>query len=126
MLKDFDAVAIIAVSDIDRARGFYADVLGLGSPREGPGGTLDFKAGGTRLLVYPSDFAGTNKANAVVFGVEGIEAIVADLEARGASFATYPEMGMTMNGVIHEQDGASLVWVKDPDGNLLHLVQGMD
>ncbi|KQS53729.1 glyoxalase [Brevundimonas sp. Leaf363] len=125
MLKDFDAVAIIAVSDTERARVFYTDVLGLDAPEDGPGGSLAFKTGGVTLLVYPSEFAGTNKANAVVFGVEGIEAIVAALQAKGAAFATYPAMGMTMDGPIHVSGEVKLVWVKDPDGNLIHLNQGM-
>lgn len=125
MLKDFNAVAIIAVSDTDRARAFYTDVLGLDAPEDGPGGTMAFKTGGVMLLVYPSEFAGTNKANAVVFGVEGIDDIVADLQTKGAEFATYPEMGMTMDGPIHVDGEVKLVWVKDPDGNLIHLNQGM-
>ena len=125
MLKDFDALAILAVSDTDRARAFYTDVLGLDEPEDGPGGTMAFRTGGATLLVYPSEFAGTNKANAVVFGVEGIEAIVADLQSRGARFATYPEMGMTMDGPIHVEGRMKLVWVKDPDGNLIHLNEGV-
>ena len=81
------------------------------------------RTGGTRLVVYRSDAAGTNRANAVVWDAEGdIEAIVADLAAKGVVFEHYPEIG-AFNGNIHHVDGMKLVWFKDPDGNILHVNQ---
>ena len=68
MLKDHDSAAIVAVTDIARAKDFYANTLGL-ELVEGDGDVLQFQTGGTALVVYKSDFAGTNKANAVVWGV---------------------------------------------------------
>jgi catechol 2,3-dioxygenase-like lactoylglutathione lyase family enzyme len=122
MLKDHDSSAIIAVSDLARARAFYGDVLGLELADEGSEeGVLVYRTGATRLVVYQSEYAGTNRANAVVWGVgDDIDAIVAALEANGADFAHYPNIGR-LSGNVHEAGGAKLVWVKDPDGNLLHL-----
>ena len=87
-----------------------------------------------------SEFAGTNRANAVVWGVGGdIDSIVAALEAKGADFQHYPDIGRLEGNVHRAGDGAvarqaepagpasattkdaKLVWIKDPDGNLLHL-----
>jgi catechol 2,3-dioxygenase-like lactoylglutathione lyase family enzyme len=65
MLKNHDATAIVAVSDLDRARAFYSDVLGLELAAEAPAGMpLVYRTGATRLVVYPSAYAGTNRANA--------------------------------------------------------------
>jgi catechol 2,3-dioxygenase-like lactoylglutathione lyase family enzyme len=122
MLKDHDSSAILAVADLDRARGFYADVLGLELAEEGKEeGVLIYRTGATRLIVYRSEFAGTNRANAVVWGVgDKLDAIVAALEAKGATFEHYPEIGR-LEGNVHHAGGAKLVWLKDPDGNILHI-----
>lgn len=120
MLKDHSSAAIVAVSDLDRARRFYRDTLGLELEGEFMGHVLTFATGATKLTVYRSDMAGTNKANAVVWGVgDDIEAIVADLKAKGVTFEHYPEM--ERDGDIHVSGEMKTVWFKDPDGNILHL-----
>ena len=87
MLKNHDSSAILAVSDLARARAFYGDTLGLQLADEGVEGVLVYKTGATKLVVYHSDYAGTNRANAVVWGVgDDIDLIVAALEAKGAAF----------------------------------------
>ena len=119
MLKHQDSAAIIAVTDLARAKTFYGTTLGLDLVR-GDDNVLQFKTGSTNLVVYKSDFAGTNKANAVVWGVgDEIEAIVADLAARGVGFEHYP--GMDYKDGIHSGGSYKMVWFKDPDGNILHL-----
>ena len=122
MLKDYDSSAIVAVGDLDRARAFYSDVLGLELAEEGgEEGVLVYRTGATRLIVYRSDFAGTNRANAVVWGVgDSLDAIVEALEAKGAAFEHYPGIGR-LEGNVHHAGGARLVWLKDPDGNILHI-----
>lgn len=121
MLKDIDSTAIVAVKDISRAKDFYQNKLGL-EPAQGDDNVLSFKTGKTTLVVYVSDYAGTNKANAVVWGVGAeIDAIVADLAAKGISFEHYPDMGMDYADGIHSANGFKAVWLKDPDGNILHL-----
>ncbi|WMT91201.1 VOC family protein [Pelagibacterium sp. H642] len=121
-LKDKASSAMVAVSDIDRAKAFYSDTLGLELEEDGMGGVLVYRTGSTHLLVYPSDFAGTNKANAVVWDCgEDIEAIVADLRGKGVRFEHYPEMGADYADGIHQTDNFRMAWFKDPDGNILHL-----
>jgi catechol 2,3-dioxygenase-like lactoylglutathione lyase family enzyme len=122
MLGDHDSSAIVAVSNLDRARAFYGGVLGLELDEEGPEeGVLVYRTGATRLVVYVSEYAGSNRANAVVWGVgSDIDAIVAALEAKGAAFEHYPDIGR-LEGNMHVEGRAKLVWLKDPDGNLLHL-----
>ena len=120
MLKDHASSAIIAVSDIDRARDFYHDTLGLELESEFMGQVLSFRTGSTKLVVYRSDMAGTNKANAVVWGVgDDLEAIVGDLASKGVSFEHYDDMGRS--GDIHVHGDMKTAWFKDPDGNILHI-----
>ncbi len=122
MLKDHDSSAIVAVADLERARDFYGNLLGLESSGEGEEeGVLVYRTGTTRLVVYQSDHAGTNRANAVVWGVgEDIDAIVAALEAKDVAFEHYPDIGR-LEGNMHRIGEAKLVWLRDPDGNILHL-----
>ena len=120
MLKDKSSSAIVAVSDIDRARRFYRDTLGLETEDESMADVMVFKTGETFLVVYRSEEAGSNRANAVVWGVGGeIETIVGDLKAKGVIFEHYD--GMELKGDIHVDGSMKMVWFKDPDGNILHL-----
>ncbi|MGE0503138.1 MAG: VOC family protein [Rhizobiaceae bacterium] len=121
MLKDKSSSAIVAVSDIERARSFYAGTLGLDIQDDSMGEVLVFRTGDTSLVVYRSDEAGGNKANAVVWDVGNeIDAIVADLEKKDVTFEHYGDIGR-LEGNIHVDGPMRLVWLKDPDGNILHL-----
>ena len=120
MLKDKSSSAIVAVSDTDRARRFYRDTLCLETADESMADVMVFKTGETFLVVYRSEEAGSNRANAVAWGVGGeIEAIVADLKSKGVTFEHYD--GMELKGDIHVDGSMKMVWFKDPDGNILHL-----
>ena len=122
MLGNHDSSAIVAVSDLEAARAFYGDTLDLPLSDEGEEeGVLVYRTGATKLVVYQSEFAGTNRANSVVWGVgEELDSIVATLEAKGATFEHYPDIGR-LEGNIHVVGDAKLAWLKDPDGNLLHI-----
>jgi extradiol dioxygenase family protein len=122
MLASHDSSAIVAVKDLDRARDFYEGVLGLKASEGGiDQDVLSFETGATRLIVYRSEEAGTNRANAVVWGVgEDMDAIVAALEAKQVAFEHYPKIGR-LDGNVHRIGDHKLVWLKDPDGNILHF-----
>lgn len=78
------------------------------------------------MTVYRSEFAGTNKANAVSFDMKGdLVGAVNALKSKGVTFEHDPDMGLTLNGDIRETGPMKLVWFKDPDGNILHLIEGM-
>ena len=121
MLKDKDSAAIVAVKDIAAARSFYVDTLGL-TPLQNSNDMLVLKTGATQLVVYVSDYAGTNKANAAVWGVgDEIEAITAALRDKGVRFEHYPDMPGDYRDGIHSNGDFKAAWLKDPDGNILHL-----
>jgi catechol 2,3-dioxygenase-like lactoylglutathione lyase family enzyme len=122
MLGDHDVAATLAVADMDAARSFYEGTLGLEPVME----VLDsvvYAAGKSRLFVYRSDFAGTNKATAATWAVgDELESIVQDLRTKGVAFEHYDLPGTTRDGDIHETDGMRGVWFKDPDSNIIGLV----
>jgi len=119
MLSDIDSSAILAVADIGRARKYYTTILGLELIKD-DGNVLQLRTGTTSLIVYVSEHAGTNQANAVVWGVgDQFDAIVADLQAKGVTFEHYDTI--ERRGDVHVAGDFKAVWFKDPDGNLLHL-----
>ena len=121
MLKDKSSSAIVAVREIGRAREFYEGTLGL-DVSEDMGDVLVLRTGDTSLVVYRSDEAGTNRANAVVWSVgDDIETIAADLARKGVTFEKYDMDGVTFESGIHRAGDFRMVWFKDPDGNILHL-----
>lgn len=125
MLKDKPSSAIVAVKDLDRARAFYGETLGLAETSASSDQVLIFQTGPTMLCVYVSEFAGTNQANAVVWGGgEDLEAITADLAGRGVAFEHYEMPGATFENGVHRIGDFRMVWLKDPDGNILHLNSG--
>jgi catechol 2,3-dioxygenase-like lactoylglutathione lyase family enzyme len=120
-LAEKSSSAILAVSDLDRARRFYHDALGL-EPVDENEQVLTFRTGDTTFMVYKSEFAGTNKANAIVWDAGGdFDSIAEGLKANGVVFEEYPEMGMEITGGVHKSDAFKAVWFKDPDGNILHF-----
>ncbi len=124
MLSDAQAAATLAVSDIDQGRKFYAETLGLAVTRESPGGIL-FEAGkGSFIFVYPSQFAGTNKATGASFNVDDFDGTIADLRSRGVSFMEYDFPGLkTEDGVAQTPEGPA-AWFTDPDGNIIGVTSG--
>lgn len=125
MLKARNSSAIVAVRDLDRATAFYGETLGLNLSPDSSGDVAVFQTGDTFLVVYVSKAAGTNQANAVVWGVgEEIESIAADLASKGVTFEQYDMEGATYENGVHRTGDFRMVWFKDPDGNILHLNSG--
>jgi catechol 2,3-dioxygenase-like lactoylglutathione lyase family enzyme len=122
MLGGKDAAATLAVSDLQRARDFYENTLGLAPVQEPPGGIL-YKSGNSVVLVYPSEYAGTNQATAASWAVgDDFDAIVRDLQSTGVTFEHYDLPDTTREGDVHVMGEFKAVWFKDPDGNILNLI----
>lgn len=122
MLKDANVMATIAVKKLDAARRFYEGQLGIEVVESGEQGVLTLRSGASTLLVYESQYAGTNQATAATWTVgKQIEGIVQELKARGVSFARYDLPDTTLQGDIHVSGKMKVAWCKDPDGNILCL-----
>ena len=122
MLGKSDATPMLAVKDLDRARTFYQDKLGLKQVDDFGEGFM-LKSGDTGITVYKSEFAGTNKATALTFEVDDIEDEVEALKEKGIFFEKYDLEGLTPKGDIYEGEGMKTAWLKDPDGNILSLIE---
>jgi catechol 2,3-dioxygenase-like lactoylglutathione lyase family enzyme len=125
MLAEKDAAANLAVKDLKAAKKFYEGTLGLKAVgREGEH-LIAYRSGVSTLLVYKSQYAGSNRATAVTWSVGGeLEQIVRALKAKGVAFEHYDLPGMTRKGEIHVAPGMKAAWFKDPDGNILSIVSG--
>jgi catechol 2,3-dioxygenase-like lactoylglutathione lyase family enzyme len=122
MLGDKDAAANIAVKNLERARKFYEDTLGLTQIGTEGQEVVIFKSGKTLINVYQSQYAGTNKATAVTWVVgQDVEGFVQQLKAKGVAFEHYDMPGVTQNGDVHVADDMKVAWFKDPDGNILNI-----
>jgi len=126
MLGKADATPMIAVTDLDRARKFYEDKLGLETDDEWSEG-FTLKSGDTLVNVYRSEFAGTNKATALTFEVDDAEKEVSELKDKGIFFEKYDLPGLEPRGDLYVGEGGfKTAWFKDPDGNILSLIEGED
>ncbi len=123
MLKDKDATPTIAVKDIERARQFYQDVVGLTPLPATEEGVVPFKSGSSSILVYKSEFAGTNRATAATWMVDDeLDDTVKTLKSKGVTFEHYDMPGVTRRGDVHLTGNSKAAWFKDPDGNIIALV----
>lgn len=123
MLADHRATATIAVKDLPKARKFYEDLLGFRPVHEEGGEAVTYRSGDQDLLVYRSEFAGTNRATAATWNVSpGLESLVQTLSQKGIAFEHYQLPHARLTGDVHVIDGMKAAWFKDPDGNILALV----
>jgi catechol 2,3-dioxygenase-like lactoylglutathione lyase family enzyme len=123
-LKDSPVGAVIAVSDMDRAKEFYERRLGLSDGEDQPDGGVRYSCGGgTEIHVYPSpENAGKSAATLAGWWVGDVEATVDELAANGVSFEQYGEPFNTdEKGIARFEGGYVGAWFKDPDGNILAL-----
>lgn len=122
MLSNIDAQPTLPVKSLSSARPFYEKILGLRPVGPNMPGVQCYLAGRTVLVVYESEFAGSNRATAVTWPVgKAFNGIVADLKGKGAALLRYEIPGMTMEGDVHVGHGLRLAWIRDPDGNIIHL-----
>ena len=102
MLGSKNAMATIAVKDLELAKKFYEATLGLKLLDSAQEGVLDFRSGNSQLVVYVSPFAATNQAASATWSVgEEFEAIVQALQAKGVRFEHYELPGLARQGDVH-------------------------
>ena len=123
MLGNKEAVATIAVKDLAVAKKFYEGTLGL-KPLDAQGDeAVTYKSGSSTVIVYRSQYAGTNKATAANWLVgNGDRKDRPGLQERGVRFEDYDLPGMTRKGHVHAAGDFKAAWFKDPDGNIIALM----
>jgi catechol 2,3-dioxygenase-like lactoylglutathione lyase family enzyme len=116
-------VPTIPVTDLDRAKAFYVDVLGLAAIDESPFSVRLRAGGGTQLSIFKR--GPVEREHTVAhFEVKDIEATVADLRSRGAVFEEYTEGPLLTTNGVAQLGPARGAWLRDPDGNVLGLREG--
>ncbi|MGH2817389.1 MAG: VOC family protein [Actinomycetota bacterium] len=104
------ALGMIPAKDYERAKSWYADKLGLKPVEEMEDQGAYYEVGDSTFLLYPSEFAGTNKANQIAFEVDDVDATVAELRSAGVEFM---ELDMpdvkTVDGVVTMEIGGRVL-----------------
>ena len=123
MLTTSKVTANVPVSDLDRARRFYADVLGLTPANENPGGLVYTTSGGTTFFLYQTEYAGQAGHTIAQWHVGSVDDEVRELKAKGLKFEHYDMPDAKLEGDVHVfGDEMKVAWCKDPDGNILAFV----
>lgn len=123
MLANRNAMATIAVKDLAAAKQFYEGTLGLTPQESAEEEVLAYQSGTAIVLVYVSQFAGTNQATSCTWSVgDEFDTIMKALKAKGVVFEQYDIPGMTLQGDAHVAGDFKGAWFKDPSGNILHIL----
>lgn len=116
-----EATCLLPVKDLDRARRFYEDALGLDPEGARPDGKFIYRCGGTRIALFPKPEGTMAQHTAVSFRVDDIGAAVAELGARGVQFANYDLPGLKTVDHVCVLGSEKAAWFEDPEGNILCL-----
>ncbi|KAB8190252.1 VOC family protein [Nonomuraea phyllanthi] len=121
MFQDTKAFSGFSVNDIEAARSFYGETLGLRVSEENGLLTLHV-AGGTDILVYPKEDHAPASFTILNFPVEDVEKAVDELTARGVRFERYDGMPADEKGIMRGW-GPTIAWFTDPAGNVLSVIE---
>jgi catechol 2,3-dioxygenase-like lactoylglutathione lyase family enzyme len=132
MLRDSRVATRLPAQDLDRARAFYAEKLGLEPVEERPGG-LRYECGGGRFTLFASAGAPSGEHTQMAWEVDDVEAVVAELRRRGVVFEDVDVPGFrTVDGIAEVEGnypsagtGERAAWFRDSEGNLLGVGQAV-
>jgi catechol 2,3-dioxygenase-like lactoylglutathione lyase family enzyme len=122
MFGDVKAFSGFAVDDVEKARAFYADTLGVRTTEEHGLLTLHLAGGARPTLIYPKPDFTPATYTILNFPVEDVEAAVDELTSRGVEFERYEGMGQDEKGIMRGQ-GPDIAWFTDPAGNILSVLK---
>lgn len=113
----------LPAADLERAKQWYAEKLGVTPDEEYPEGLI-YRTGGGRWDLYPSEFAGSNQATSATIIVDDIHQVVEELSGRGVVFERYdlPDLKTDADGVATVAN-TKMAWFTDSEGNILAVEQ---
>lgn len=124
MLAHARVCADVPTANLQRARHFYGETLGLNVARSEERRGMYYKAGGGTMLNLYERPQSAAEHTVATFLVENLDKVMSDLRKRGVSFEEYDEPDLkTENGVYSDDTGFKVAWFKDPDGNILGIEQ---
>ena len=121
MLEANKAFSSFSVNDLQKAKQFYGQTLGL-KVKESPEG-LELNAGQQSIFVYPKPNHEPATFTVLNFQVKDIDAAVDELKQKGVSFEHYDGEMKTDKKGIHREGGPTIAWFKDPAGNILSVLE---
>ena len=122
MFADTPAFSGFAVNDIDAARGFYGETLGM-RVGDGPMGVLSLElAGGATVMIYPKPDFTPATYTMLNFQVEDVDATVDELTSRGVEMERYDGFDQDEKGIMRD-NGPTIAWFTDPAGNILAVIE---
>lgn len=126
MLKDSHAFSSFSTDDVEAAKRFYGETLGLDAAIDDKMGILQVKlAGGGQTMIYPKDDHVPATFTVLNFPVDDIERVVDELGKKGVTFEQYDKdmIKTDEKGIAGEAGkGPRIAWFKDPAGNTLSVV----
>ena len=122
MLANARIHTTIPASNLERAKAFYADKLGLTPATETPAGAF-YAIGGSRFFLFPSSGVASGTHTQLGFAVDDIAATVSEFKGRGLQFEEYDFPGFDKATSISSAGGVQSAWFKDTEGNLLGIVE---
>ena len=123
MLAKSNAFSGFAVDDLEKARDFYGETLGLDVKVIDEPGLLNIRLAGDRdILIYPKGDFEPATYTILNFPVDDVEAAVDDLASRGVAFERYDGMEQDEKGIARGP-GPEIAWFKDPAGNILAVLE---
>ena len=121
MLETNKVFSSFSVNDLEKAKQFYAQTLGL-KVKESPEG-LELHPGQQSVFIYPKPNHEPATFTVLNFQVKNIDAVVDDLKQKGVNFEHYEGEIKTDAKGIHRDNGPTIAWFKDPAGNILSVVE---
>ncbi len=122
MLSNSPVSATLGTKNMDNAKKFYTETLGLSQGEALPGGVM-FKCGGeTNIFVYEAAGAGSSQTTSAAWMVDDFDSVLNDLRSKGVKFEDYDMPGLKTENGVAVQEGMKAAWFKDPDGNILNIV----
>jgi catechol 2,3-dioxygenase-like lactoylglutathione lyase family enzyme len=122
MLASSKLQTIVLSSRLPKAEKFYGDVLGLKLKGKSHG-ALVYDVGGADLRVSPVPSTQPSPHTVLGFAVADLSAVMSALSMRGVEWERFANFPQDAAGVLITPDGARVAWFRDPDGNLLSIVQ---
>jgi catechol 2,3-dioxygenase-like lactoylglutathione lyase family enzyme len=125
-LNQYNVIGFVTIVDVERAKSFYQDTLGLRLVSEEPPFALVFDANGIMLRLGMGKALPPASGTVLGWQVPDIESAVHDLEFAGVQFERYEFLKQDASGIWTSPTGARVAWFKDPDGNTLSVSEHPD
>lgn len=122
MLGQSRLQTIVLTARVAESERFYTDVLGL-QRRRRSNGNLIYDVGGSDLTLGRVLSTQPSEHTVVGFAVADLDMVITELSRRGVTWARFAGMPHDARGVVITPDGDRVVWLRDPDGNIISIVQ---